>query len=191
MPENEGQSAAARATEATLGAVSAAAARGRAAGLAMLGFGRRHALGAAAAAAVVGGLLLLYAETLELYRLVTPDGATANAPGSIRDASDQHSWALGVMGVVIALAALLARATRQRLPAWAALVISVIALAIVLIGDLPDVTSSGVTTEIETADAEPQAGFWLELAGVALALAGTGALAHGLSRTGSRRAVVP
>jgi hypothetical protein len=188
MPQNEGQSAAARATEATLGAVSTVAARGRQAGLAVLRVCRRHALDAATAAAVLGGLLLLYAETLELYRIVTPDGATANAPGSIRTASDQHSWALGGMGLMIALAAVLARWTRQRLPAWAALAISAIAFAIVLIGDLPDVTSSGVTTEIEAADAEPQAGFWVEAVGVALALVGTGALARGLSRTVRRRA---
>ena len=53
---------------------------------------------------MVGGLLLLYSETLDLYRIVTPGGATSNAAGSIQSGADQHSWALGVIGVVIAAA---------------------------------------------------------------------------------------
>ena len=57
------------------------------------------------------------------------------------------------------------------------MLLAAIALAIVLIADLPDVTSSGVTTEIEAGDAEPQAGFWVELAGALIALAGSGARA--------------
>jgi hypothetical protein len=188
MAENEEQSAAARATEATLGAVSTAGTRVRAAGAAVLAAGRRRALDFAVAAAVAGGLVLIYAETLELYRIVTPGGTTANAAGSIKDAADQHTWAIGAIGAAIALAALLARWTRQRLPAWAAVVLSVIALAIVLIGDVPDVTSSGVTTEFESGDAEPQAGFWVEVVGVGLALAGSAVLARGLSRPDDRRA---
>ena len=103
---------------------------------------RRRSLEAAAALAVVGGLLLLYAETLDLYRIVTPGGATSNAAGSIqsgrrpallgaggdrrRDRRRQRCWP---------------RWTRQRLPAWAAAALAVIALGIVLIGDIPDVTS--------------------------------------------------
>ena len=79
---------------------------------------RRHGPGLAAAVAVLGGLLLLYAETLDLFRIVTPSGSVSNAAGSVRTGADQHSWALGVIGVVIgAGAAVLARVTRQRLPA--------------------------------------------------------------------------
>jgi hypothetical protein len=143
---------------------------------------RRHSLTAVAVLAAIGGLLLLYAETLDLYRIVTPGGATSNAAGSIQSGADQHSWALGVIGVVIAVGALLARWTRQRLPAWAVFALAVIALGIVLIGDVPDVTSSGLTTEIETGEAEPQAGFWVELVGALMALGGSAALAWALSR---------
>jgi hypothetical protein len=153
----------------------------RAAG-AVLRWLRRHSLTAVAVLAAIGGLLLLYAETLDLYRVVTPGGATSNAAGSIQSGADQHSWALGVIGAVIAAGALLARWTRQRLPAWAVAALAVIALAIVLIGDLPDVTSSGLTTEIETGEAEPQAGFWVELVGALIALGGSVALAWALSR---------
>ena len=143
---------------------------------------RRRSLEAAVILAVVGGLLLLYSETLDLYRIVTPGGTTSNAPGSIRSGADQHSWALGVIGAVIAAAALLSGWTRQRQPAWAAAALAVIALGIVLIGDIPDVTSSGLTSEIETGEAEPQSGFWVELCGAMVALAGAGALAWQLSR---------
>jgi hypothetical protein len=147
----------------------------------------RRSLEVAAIVAVIGGLFLLYAETLDLYRIVTPGGATSNAAGSIQSAGDQHSWALGVIGVVIAAAAVLALVTRQRLPAWAAVALAAGALLIVLIGDLPDVTSSGLTTAIETGEAEPAAGFWLELAGGLLALAGAAALAVQLSRAAGTR----
>jgi uncharacterized membrane protein len=129
----------------------------------------------------------LYSETLDLYRIVTPGGVTSNAPGSIQSGADQHSWALGVIGGVIAAAALLAGWTRQRQPAWAAAALAVIALGIVLIGDIPDVTSSGLTSEIETAEAEAQAGFWVELVGAILALTGAGILAWQLSRDAARR----
>jgi hypothetical protein len=148
---------------------------------------RRHSLEAATVLAAVGGLLLLYAETLDLYRIVTPAGTTSNAAGSIQSGADQHSWALGVIGVVIAAGALLARWTRQRLPAWAAAGLAVIALGIVLAGDIPDVTSSGLTTEIETGEAEPLAGFWVELIGAVVALAGAAALAWLLSHDAVRR----
>jgi hypothetical protein len=148
---------------------------------------RRHSLGALTALAVVGGLLLMYAETLDLYRIVTPGGATSNAAGSIQSGADQHTWALGIIGVVIAAAALLARSARQRLPAWAAAVMAAIALGIVLVGDIPDVTSSGLTTEIETGEAEPRAGFWVELVGAIVALSGAAALAWQLSQDAVRR----
>lgn len=142
---------------------------------------RRRAPDIAVGAAVAGGLLLLYAETLDLYRVVTLGGTTSNAPGSIQTGADQHSWALGVIGVVIAAAAGLARWTGQRLPAWAAVALAVLALGIVLIADVPDVTSSGLTTELEAGDAEPRSGFWVELAGALTALGGATALALQLS----------
>jgi hypothetical protein len=149
-----------------------AAFRGRVAG-----FARRHGLGIATGVAVLGGLLLLYAEALDLYRIVTPSGSVSNAVGSVRTGSDQHSWALGIIGVAAAAAALLARVTRQRLPALAAAMLGVIALVIALAVDLPDVTASGVTTDLEVGDAEPAAGFWFELVGALVLTAGAGLLA--------------
>ena len=145
-------------------------------------FLRRHGPGIAAGVAVCGGLLLLYAETLDLYRIVTPSGSVSNASGSVRTGSDQHSWALGIMGVAGAGAAVLARITRQRLPALAAAALGTIALVIALAVDLPDVTASGVTTDLEIGDAEPGAGFWVEVVGALVLAGGATALAAMLPR---------
>lgn len=163
-------------------------ARGRVAGVLgrFAGLVRRRRLGIAAAVAVLGGLLLLYAEALDLYRIVTPSGSVSNAEGSVRTGSDQHSWALGVTGVAGGAAAVFARATRQRLPALAAAMLGLIALVIALAFDLPDVTASGVTADLEIADAEPAAGFWFELAGAAVLTTGAGVLALLLPRMDRR-----
>jgi hypothetical protein len=50
-------------------------------------------------------------------------------------------------------------------------------IVVVLAVDLPDVTASGVTTDLEVGDAEPGAGFWVELAGAVVLTAGAGVLA--------------
>jgi hypothetical protein len=147
-----------------------------------LRFLRRHAIGIATAVAIFGGMLLLYAETLDLYRIITPSGSVSNASGSVRTGSDQHSWAFGVMGVAGAAAVVLARVTRQRPPALAAATLGVIALVVALAVDLPDVTASGVTTDLEVGDAEPGGGFWVEVAGALVMAAGAAALAFLLPR---------
>ena len=137
----------------------------------------RHGPTIATGAAVLGGLLLLYAETLHLYRIVTPSGSVSNAPGSVRTGGDQHSWAFAVMGVAAAGSAVLARVTRQRLPALAATLLGAIALLVALTVDLPDVTAAGVTTQLEVGSADPGAGFWIELVGALVLTAGAGILA--------------
>jgi hypothetical protein len=148
----------------------------------VLGFGRRHGIDIATAVAIFGGVLLLYAETLDLYRILTPSGSVSNASGSVRTGSDQHSWAFGVMGVAGAAAVVLARVTRQRPPAVAAAMLGVIALVVALAVDLPDVTAAGVTTDLEVGDAEPGGGFWVELAGALVMTAGAAVLAFMLPR---------
>jgi MYXO-CTERM domain-containing protein len=130
----------------------------------------------------LGGVLLLYAETLDLYRILTPSGSVSNATGSVRTGSDQHSWAFALMGVAGAAAAVLSRVTRERLPALAAAMLGVIALVVALAVDLPDVTASGVTTDLEVGDAEPGGGFWVELAGALVMTVGAAALASLLPR---------
>jgi hypothetical protein len=162
--------------------------RGRAAAVTgrLAAFVTRHASTVAAAAAVLGGLLLLYAETLDLYRIVTPSGSISNAAGSVRTGSDQHSWALGVMGIAAAVAVVLALVTRQRLPALAATTLGLTALILALTWDLPDVTSSGLTTDREAGAADPGPGFWLELVGALLVTAGSASLAAIMRRARTR-----
>jgi hypothetical protein len=155
-------------------------------GARFLAFLRERGPGLATVVAMLGGLMLLYAETLDLYRIITPSGSVSNAAGSVRTGSDQHSWALGIMGIAGAGAAILAWATRQRLPALAAAMLGVIALVIALAVDLPDVTASGVTTDLEVGDAEAAAGFWLELAGALVLTAGAAALAGLLRATAAK-----
>jgi hypothetical protein len=160
-----------------------------AAGSRAVDFLRRHALGLATGVAVFGGVLLLYAETLDLYRIITPSGSVSNAAGSVRTGSDQHSWAFAVMGVAGAAAAVLARATRERLPALATAMLGVIALVVALAVDLPDVTAAGVTTDLEVGDAEPGDGFWVEVAGALVMTAGAAALASLLTPKREREPV--
>lgn len=143
----------------------------------LVAFLRERGPGLTTVMAVLGGLMLLYAETLDLYRIITPSGSVSNAAGSVRTGSDQHSWALGIMGIAGAVAAVLAWATRQPLPALAAAMLGVIAAVIALAVDLPDVTASGVTTDLEVGDAEAAAGFWMELAGAFVMTAGAATLA--------------
>jgi hypothetical protein len=126
---------------------------------------------------VVGGSLLVLAEFLDLYQVQR---------GVIRiaeqTAGEHHSYALLVAGLAVIAAALAARSTGAWPPAGAAGVIGLAALAVVLFGDLPDATSEGLTADRRIGNAEPAAGFWVELAGALLALGGGGTLALLLRR---------
>ena len=85
---------------------------------------------------------------------------------------------------------MLARVDRaSACPALAAAMLGVIALVTALAVDLPDVTASGVTTDLEIGDAEPAAGFWIELVGAVVMTAGAAALASLLDsrRSGAAR----
>ena len=57
------------------------------------------------------------------------------------------------------------------MPAIATAALGAIALGIVLIADLPDVTSSGITSGKLIGQADPGPGFWVELAGALVTLA--------------------
>jgi hypothetical protein len=81
------------------------------------------------------------------------------------------------MGIAGAAAVVLARVTRERLPALATAMLGVIAIVVALAVDLPDVTAAGVTTDLEVGDAEPAGGFWVELAGAVVMTAGAAVLA--------------
>jgi len=119
---------------------------------------------------MAGAALLIAAELSTLYevRVVTavPEGGSFSAGG-------HHGYALGVIAVGIAVMALGAVLGGSRPAAVAVLALSVAALAIALLVDLPDVHETGlIGRTYDAAEAEPRAGLYLEIAGGCAALAG-------------------
>ena len=118
---------------------------------------------------LTGGCLLVLADFLALFRI-----EAAGLPVEDQSGRDQHSYAQVVIGLGVIGATLLARSTRQWPPAAASVVFSLIALAIALIGDLPEATRSDLVRGAQIAEASPAVGFWLEIVGAAVTLlAGT------------------
>jgi hypothetical protein len=122
---------------------------------------RGHALTIFTIAALLGATLLVLASFLDVVRFVDLHGELI--PGA--EATRQGTVAMVVIGVAAGTAALFARWAEHPMPALAGAALGAIALAIVLIGDLPDVTSSGLTQGKLIGEADPGAGFWVELAG--------------------------
>jgi hypothetical protein len=110
---------------------------------------------------LVGAALLVLSTFLDVVRFVDLSGQLI--PGA--EATRKGTAAMAVIGVVAGLAVLLARWAAHSLPAVAAAALGAIALAITLIADLPDVTSSGITEGKLIGQADPGPGFWVELAG--------------------------
>jgi hypothetical protein len=137
--------------------------------------GRR--LEVATAFAILGGALLVVGEFLNLYEVKRGVVVVAE-----RTSGDHHSYALLVAGCAAIGAMLLARSTGAWPPAAAAAAIGLAALAVALLGDLPDATSSGLTVDRRLGSASPAAGFWVELAGALLTTGGAAAAALMLRR---------
>jgi hypothetical protein len=125
-----------------------------------------HALTSATVAALVGAALLALSSFLDVVRFVDINGQLI--PGA--EATREGSAAMAVIGVAAGVAALLARWGEHSLPAIACACLGAIALAIVLIADLPDVTSEGLTSGRLIGEADPGPGFWVELAGALVTL---------------------
>jgi len=128
---------------------------------------RERALTIVTVAALLGAALLVLSRFLDVVRFVDLGGALI--PGA--EATREGSSAMVVIGIAAGLAALFARWAEHSLPAFAAAALGAIALAIVLIGDVPDVTSSGITSGKLIGEANPGPGFWVELAGALVTLA--------------------
>lgn len=131
-----------------------------------------------------GAALLAASQFTNLFEL-TPPGE--DALGSVA-ASDQHGWVTLVLAVLaLALLATAISAAGEAVAQGAAFAVAVcgmVALLIFLLIDLPDAGTIGALDEdtFLDAEAEPAAGFWLELAG-ALVLTGFG-VALAASRPG-------
>ena len=109
----------------------------------------------------MGAALLVLSSFLDVVRFVDLHGELI--PGA--EATRKGTAAMAVVGLAAGAAALFARWAEHSLPAFASAVLGAIALAIVLIGDLPDATSSGLTEGKLIGEANPGPGFWVELAG--------------------------
>jgi hypothetical protein len=143
---------------------------------------REHALTIVTVAALIGAALLVLSKFLDVVRFVDLGGGLI--PGA--EATREGTSAMVVIGIAAGVAALFARWAEHSLPALAGAALGAIALAIVLIGDLPDVTSSGITSGKLIGEADPGPGFWIELAGALLTTASGLLLARllALERTG-------
>lgn len=118
------------------------------------------------ALALAGALLLVIAEFSPLYEIkvitVVKETKTAGA---------HHGYALLVIGLAAAFMAWGAVIGGSRPAAWALLALSVIALAITLAIDLPNVDETGlIGRNYEQAATSPQTGFYLETLGSVLLL---------------------
>jgi hypothetical protein len=116
-------------------------------------------------------VLLVISEFLDLFRVHTELAVIDR-----QTSGDHHSYALLLVGVAVIGAALLARSGEAWPPAAAVTALGALALAIALLGDLPDATSSGLTAQFENAETDPATGFWMELAGAAAAFGGGAAM---------------
>jgi hypothetical protein len=128
---------------------------------------REHGLTLATVLALLGAALLVLSRFADVVRFV--DLAGELIPGA--EATRKGSAAMVVIGIAAGSAALFARWAEHSLPALACAALGAIALAIVLIGDLPDVTSSGITSGKLIGEANPGPGFWIELAGALITTA--------------------
>jgi hypothetical protein len=123
---------------------------------------------------VVGAIVLCASEFLTTFELTPPGGE----PLDEVTAADQHSYALLMLAVFAVAAMMLAVATGLRAFAFACAGFGLAALLLFLIIDLPDAGKLGTLGgdsefTFSTAEAEPQAGFFLEAIGsVVLGLGG-------------------
>ena len=131
------------------------------------------------ALSVIGALLLIVSDFQTLYQVKVLTVVEKRVVGH-----DQHSYALLLIGLAaLAMSAGVAIAGRAR-PAMAAVaLLGVVALLIALIGDLPDVNSTGVIGQnYSDASVSAKIGFWMETVGaVALIFSGASMLLLSLS----------
>jgi hypothetical protein len=135
------------------------------------------------ALAAIGALLLIVSDFQTLYQVKVLTVIEKTVVGH-----EQHSFAVLLVGLAaLAMSLSVAFAGRAR-PAMAAIaLLGVVALLIALIGDLPDVNSTGVIGQnYAYASVSAKIGFWMETVGaVALIFSGASMLLLSLS-PGSR-----
>jgi hypothetical protein len=139
---------------------------------------RTSLLEVATIAALFGGGLLILSEFLDLFTIeVGGIGVKHQAGGT------NHAYAMLIIGAGAIVATLLARSTDQWPPAAAVAVLGGFAVALALIGDLPDATRSDLVRGGRIAEAHPSIGFWVELVGAIVTLVAGLILARLLRRS--------
>jgi hypothetical protein len=122
---------------------------------------------------VLAALLLIVAEFLTLREIVA---VTVVPPGGRTSGGAHHGYALAVIGVAALPMSYGAVVGGSRPAALAVTALGAVALAIVLIIDLPSLNEAGlIGRTYDLAKAHPGAGFWIELVG-AVGLLGGGIL---------------
>jgi hypothetical protein len=128
-------------------------------------------------ACIAGGALLFASQFMNIFELNSA-GPTAQR---LIDSTDQHWYAMAVLGLYAALAAAGAVAAGSKPLAVSVAVAGVVALLLFLLIDLPDAGKTGTlnseTVSFLTAKADPAGGFWIELIGALVLAVCGGALA--------------
>ncbi len=120
---------------------------------------------------VLGAVALIVAEFLPLYEI---RAITAVPDGGRTTAGAHHGYALLVVGLAMLPMAFGAVRGRSRPAAFALLALSLIALFVALVIDLPDLNETGlIGRTYDQAEARPRIGFFVETLGATLALLGT------------------
>jgi hypothetical protein len=131
-------------------------------------------------AALIGGLLLVAGDFSTLFEVRVGGVARDRVTGG-----DQHAYALAVIGAAAVPLALVATFGASRPAAFALGGLGLVAVAILLAVDLPDVSRNGYVSGFRSADSTPARGFYLEAAGAALVvLAGAAAVLPRAGRAG-------
>ena len=119
---------------------------------------------------LAGALALIASEFMALYEIQV---VTAVPAGGTQSVGGHHAYALLVVGVALVPMSIGAVRGGSRPAAIATLVLALVAVAIALIVDLPDLNETGlIGRTYDQAQARPQAGFFVETVGATLALLG-------------------
>lgn len=146
------------------------------------GLARGRTLEIATLIVLAGGALLVIADFLTLFRIESRGLLVEEKSGG-----ESHAYAMLVIGVGVIGAALAARTTEQWPPAAGVALLAVVALIVALAGDLPDATREDLLPAARFGKADPALGFWVELAGAAMALGGGAVMAIVLRRSARLR----
>lgn len=126
-------------------------------------------------AAVFGAVLIIVSQFTALYHVHVP---TSTAPVKTVGTGGNHAWAPIPLALLAAVFAFAAYRYRNRAALLAIALLGVVALLIALLGDLPDVHSTGLigsgASQYVEGTASPSAGLYMETLGAIVLLVSGG-----------------